>query len=161
MNFLRQFAQNLELKTTGKWMLLSLLTGCVAGLGAISFQYVNHLVEFYTLGRVAGYLPPETAGERSMALPAATFSPGLLLVVMTMGGLASGLLVYRFAPEAEGHGTDAVIDAFHNKRGRIRPVVPFVKAIASALTLGTGGSAGARDRSRKSVPESAPSSGLG
>ena len=56
--------------------------------------------------------------------------------------LASGLLVYTFAPEAEGHGTDAAIDAFHNKRGEIRGRIPIIKTIASAITLGTGGSAG-------------------
>ena len=46
------------------------------------------------------------------------------------------------APEAEGHGTDAVIDAFHNRQGRIPGKVPIIKMIASALTIGSGGSAG-------------------
>jgi len=44
--------------------------------------------------------------------------------------------------KAEGHGTDAAIDAFHNKEGVIRAHVPFVKLIASAITIGSGGSAG-------------------
>ena len=70
------------------------------------------------------------------------FQPWLLVLVMAGGGLASGLLVYTFAPEAEGHGTDAAIDAFHNKRGEIRGRIPIIKTIASAITLGTGGSAG-------------------
>ena len=42
----------------------------------------------------------------------------------------SGLLVYTYAPEAEGHGTDAAIDAYHNKRGEIRGRIPFVKTLA-------------------------------
>jgi CIC family chloride channel protein len=46
------------------------------------------------------------------------------------------------APEAEGHGTDAVIKAFHHLKGRIRRRVPLVKALASAITIGSGGSAG-------------------
>jgi CIC family chloride channel protein len=46
------------------------------------------------------------------------------------------------APEAEGHGTDAVIAAFHHKRGFIRSRVPIVKTVASAITIGSGGSAG-------------------
>jgi H+/Cl- antiporter ClcA len=52
------------------------------------------------------------------------------------------LVVYRFAPEAEGHGTDAAISAVHhNPRGvRFRAVV--VKIVASALTIGSGGSGG-------------------
>ncbi len=50
--------------------------------------------------------------------------------------------MYRFAPEAEGHGTDAMVKAFHRLGGKIRARVPFVKSIASILTIGTGGSAG-------------------
>jgi CIC family chloride channel protein len=52
------------------------------------------------------------------------------------------VIVYLVAPEAEGHGTDAMIEAFHQRGGKIRKRVPFVKIIASALTIGTGGSAG-------------------
>jgi CIC family chloride channel protein len=59
-----------------------------------------------------------------------------------VGGLISGLLVYTWAPEAEGHGTDAMIDAFHNKQGEIRSRVPYIKSVASVVTLATGGSAG-------------------
>ena len=66
----------------------------------------------------------------------------LLVLLPTIGGLISGLLVYTWAPEAEGHGTDAFIDAFHNKHGFVRARVPFIKAIASVITLATGGSAG-------------------
>ena len=54
----------------------------------------------------------------------------------------SGWLVYTYAPEAEGHGTDAAIDAYHRKGGFIRGRVPIIKTIASALTLTTGGSGG-------------------
>ena len=54
----------------------------------------------------------------------------------------AGWLTWRYAPEASGHGTDSAIDAFHNKRGEIALRVPIIKAIASAITLGTAGSAG-------------------
>ena len=66
----------------------------------------------------------------------------MLLIVPALGGLLSGFLVYTFAPEAEGHGTDAAIAAYHFKGGAIRPRVPLVKIVASAITLGTGGSGG-------------------
>ncbi|MBW2218371.1 MAG: chloride channel protein, partial [Deltaproteobacteria bacterium] len=66
----------------------------------------------------------------------------LLLILPAFGGIVSGFLVYTFAPEAEGHGTDAAIDAYHRKGGFIRSRVPFIKTIASAITLTTGGSGG-------------------
>ena len=79
----------------------------------------------------------------------------LLLVVPTVGGLLSGILVFTLAPEAEGHGTDSVIAAYHYHQGQIRPRVPLVKIVASALTLGTGGSGGAK----VPLPRFAPASG--
>ena len=66
----------------------------------------------------------------------------MLLVILPLGGLVTGWIVYTFAPEAEGHGTDAVIEAYHKRQGVIAPRVPIVKIIASAATLGTGGSGG-------------------
>ena len=59
-----------------------------------------------------------------------------------MGGLLSGLLVFTFAPEAEGHGTDSRDRRLPSKQGQIRPRVPLVKIVASAITIGTGGSGG-------------------
>jgi CIC family chloride channel protein len=77
---------------------------------------------------------------------AATMKPPgrrwFLFLAPAVGGLLTGLLIYTLAPEAEGHGTDAVIGAFHRNRGMIRGRVPFIKTIASVLTIGTGGSAG-------------------
>ncbi len=70
------------------------------------------------------------------------FRPWLLLLIPALGGLLSGLLVFRLAPEAEGHGTDAAIAAFHHRQGHIRARVPLVKLVASAITIGTGGSGG-------------------
>jgi len=56
--------------------------------------------------------------------------------------IASSSLVRFLAPEAEGHGTEKVIEAFHRRAGRIAtPVVP-VKLVATIFTLAFGGSAG-------------------
>jgi CIC family chloride channel protein len=68
--------------------------------------------------------------------------PVLLPLVPATGGLLAGILVYRFAREAKGHGVPEVMDAVITRRGVIRPRVVVVKAMASALTLGSGGSAG-------------------
>lgn len=52
------------------------------------------------------------------------------------------MIIYTTAPEAEGHGTDAAIRSFHYKQGKIRHRIPFIKTLASAITIGSGGSAG-------------------
>ena len=132
-----------DLRSHAKWVILSVAIGIVAGSGAIVFQFLTQVAGHQTLGKYAGYHPKEPAGEHSyFAEEEHEFSPWMIVVVATLGGLASGMIVYTFAPEAEGHGTDAAIEAFHNKRGEIRPRIPFVKTIASAITLGTGGSGG-------------------
>ena len=124
---------------------LAMLVGIVAGLGAILFYAATRGVEHYALGELAGYHPPvRPAGEGSPGLVSWTspFRPWLLLLGPTIGGILSGWLVYTFAPEAEGHGTDAVIAAYHNRQGQIRPRVPLIKIVAGALTIGSGGSGG-------------------
>ena len=140
---LRDAILGLDLETTGKWFILSIAIGMVAGLGAVLFQTLNQTVQHYTLTGIAGYTPREPAGEQGLFWDEKVeFSPWKLLAVIGAGGLLSGIIVYSFAPEAEGHGTDAAIDAFHHKRGFIRGRVPLVKMISSAITIGTGGSAG-------------------
>jgi CIC family chloride channel protein len=124
---------------------LSLVVGVIAGLGAIVFFTACQLIFHYTLYRLAGYSPNHPGNEPPL-LPEdpalATLVPWLIPVIPAVGGLLSGLIVFSLAPEAEGHGTDAAISSYHYHQGRIRPRVPIVKIIASALTLGTGGSGG-------------------
>ena len=126
----------------GKWALIGVLIGLVAGFGATVFYFSIQLVSNTILGGITGFFPPNPAGEA--VAPLSIAKPHFLLVPIStaIGGLIAGLLVFAFAPEAEGHGTDAAIDAFHNKGGAIRRRVPVIKTIASAFTIGTGGSAG-------------------
>ena len=95
------------------------------------------------MGRVAGYYPPSPTGEPSpFPDQAVAHSRWILFLLPGLGGLLGGALVHWFAPEAAGHGTDAAIDAYHRHNGSMRARVPLVKAIASSLTIGSGGSAG-------------------
>ncbi len=66
----------------------------------------------------------------------------MLPLVVGLGGLIAGIIVFRLAPEAEGHGTDAAIAAFHHGPRGIRTRIPLVKLVASAITIGSGGSGG-------------------
>ena len=65
-----------------------------------------------------------------------------VLIIPTIGGLIVGPIIYFFAPEAKGHGVPEVMQAILLKGGSIRPRVAFIKAIASSITIGTGGSVG-------------------
>jgi CIC family chloride channel protein len=122
---------------------LSLVVGVIAGAGAIVFFTACQAVSHVALDAVAGYRPHSPGGEPPIFRETdSAFQPWLLLLVPTVGGILSGFLVFTIAPEAEGHGTDAAIAAYHYRQGRIRPRVPLVKIFASALTLGTGGSGG-------------------
>lgn len=124
-----------------KWLFLSSLIGIIAGLSAILFTFAIDAVTHFSLGRIVGYLPPSPVGEGNRGI-VPMLRPWLLPLVTTAGGLISGIIVFSLAPEAEGHGTDAAIDAIHHKRGRIRPRIPPIKLIASAITIGSGGSGG-------------------
>jgi CIC family chloride channel protein len=124
-----------------KWLFLSTAIGIVAGLGSVVFFYAIELCTKLFLGRIVGYMPPSPVGEGSPVLvPMAR--PWLLPVVTALGGLISGLIVFNLAPEAEGHGTDAAIEAIHKKGGAIRARIPVIKLVASAITIGSGGSGG-------------------
>ncbi|HWB12924.1 MAG TPA: chloride channel protein, partial [Pirellulales bacterium] len=132
-----------RVRAQARVMALSLLVGMIAGGGAIVFFVACQLVSHVALDRVAGYRPASPGGEPPLVRDTdQTFRPWLLLLVPTVGGLLSGWIVYSLAPEAEGHGTDAAIEAYHYHQGLIRPRVPLVKIVASAITLGSGGSGG-------------------
>jgi len=127
-------------------VLLAGLVGLGAGLAAAALQALSQAVSGLTLELFAGYSPRAPSGEWSMLGELRPilggFSPGLLLVVITLGGLVSGAIVHAIAPEAEGHGTDAAIRAYHHGGAVVRPAVPLAKLVSSAVTLGTGGSGG-------------------
>jgi len=123
-------------------MLLSIGVGIVAGLGAILFDRLLVWMLHAVLETFTGYAEPR-AGAPAASL--STFPPARSLwffIIPALGGLVSGVIVYLVAPEAEGQGTDAMIESFHEKGGKIRKRVPLVKIVASALTIGSGGSAG-------------------
>lgn len=133
----------LDITRTTQWAARFVLIGLIAGLGSIIFNYLCLGGTYSFLDLIAGYHPPSPAGEPHLFPPTHTpFNRWLMLILPAIGGIFSGWIVYTFAPEAEGHGTDAAIDAFHHKGGFIRGRVPLVKTIASVLTLTTGGSGG-------------------
>ncbi len=124
-----------------KWLVISVLIGIIAGVGSILFYLAIDWATWLFLGQGVGYIPPGPGGEGQTVYNAAV-RPWIIPIACTLGGLLSGVIVFKFAPEAEGHGTDAAINSFHNKGGFIRQRIPIVKMISSAITIGSGGSAG-------------------
>ncbi len=125
-----------------KWLILGALIGIVAGLGAVLFITALEWANRLFLSVLAGYTPPSPVGEGNAAGSAHFVRPWALPLVVGLGGLISGILVFRFAPEAEGHGTDAAITAVHHSPKGIRGRVSLIKILASAATIGSGGSGG-------------------
>ena len=125
-----------------KWSVLGVVIGAVAGLGAIVFYEALVVCTHFFLNVCAGYQVPTPAGEGGLAASTSATRPWALPLIAGFGALLGAILVFRIAPEAEGHGTDAAISAVHhNPRGvRFRAVI--VKIVASALTIGSGGSGG-------------------
>ena len=119
-----------------------MLIGCVAGLGAIVFAFSLEFATRHLLEAASGYQPAQPLGEGTRTVSSGPTRAWALPLILGLGGLVSGVLVFWLAPEAEGHGTDAAIDAFHRKGGRTRLRVIPVKLVASAITIGSGGAAG-------------------
>ncbi|AEA13352.1 voltage-gated chloride channel [Thermoproteus uzoniensis 768-20] len=118
-----------------RWLVLGLLVGVVSGLAALAFYYVLKLFEGIFLVSLVGSSASGVwpSASRYYLLPASA----------ALGGALASLVIYSLAPEAEGSGTDFVIRAYHELQGRIRWIVAPVKIVATALTIGSGGSGGA------------------
>ena len=118
-------------------LVMALLVGGGAGLGAAGFRWLIFGFTWLATGH-------EQFGQQGRV--ASTHLPWLgiwfVLAVPVVGGLIYGPLIQRFAREARGHGVPEVMIAVAEDGGRIRPQVTVVKALASALCIGVGGSVG-------------------
>ena len=122
-----------ELKTNEHTIMavLGVVVGLAGGFGAVGFRY---LIDFF---QNLAYGSSEELLNVVLALPWY-----LKVWVPAAGGLVVGPLVYFFAREAKGHGVPEVMEAVALKGGVIRKRVVFVKILASAISISTGGSVG-------------------
>ncbi|MFF7140710.1 chloride channel protein [Streptomyces nodosus] len=128
--------------STARWVVPAVLIGAVAGLGAAALFGLLHLCTGWLLESVAGYRPYRTSAEGGFRTPAGSDRPWLVPLVAAGGALTATVFALWLAPEARGHGTDAAIAAAHHDPTGMRGRVTVVKLVASALTLGSGGSGG-------------------
>jgi CIC family chloride channel protein len=125
-----------------KWLLLGVTIGVISGLGAVVFYLALKYTGDFLLGYLAGYHVPTPLGEGGSRGSTGFTRPWAIPLVTTGGALLSALIVAKFAPEATGHGTDEAIEAVHTDPRAIRGRAVLVKMVASALTIGSGGSGG-------------------
>ena len=125
-----------------KWLILGIAIGIIAGLGAVVFFLTLKYAGEYLLGFLGGYQQPQAIGDGGGSAPVGFSRPWAIPLIVFGGALVSAFIVAKFAPEAEGHGTDSAIEAVHTDPRSIRGRVVLVKLIASALTIGSGGSGG-------------------
>ncbi|MBJ8342660.1 chloride channel protein [Antrihabitans sp. YC3-6] len=125
-----------------KWLVLGTVIGIVAGLGAVVFFVALTQSTQFFLEFLGGYTPPSPSGEGGHKGDSGFSRPWAIPLVVGLGGLLSGIIVFTLAPEAEGHGTDAAIEAVNKNPRMIRMRAVLVKLVASAITIGSGGSAG-------------------
>jgi CIC family chloride channel protein len=126
-----------------RWLLISGLTSIVASL-SIGLFYVLRRIAIVASAFIHGVPDPLSYIRVSDYAVLAIESNNIPAIFATIGlfSLAASIIVYTFAPEAAGGGTDAIVDAYHHEAGLVRPRVAIVKAVSSALLLGSGGSAG-------------------
>jgi len=112
-------------------IIVAIIIGVFAGFGAIGIRMMIKTISDFSF-----------SGDGSLLANIIAAPWYIKIMIPTIGGLIVGPLIYFFAPEAKGHGVPEVMQSILLKGGIIRPRVAFVKAIASAVTIGTGGSVG-------------------
>ena len=103
---------------------LGALVGAITGVVAIIFRMLINGIYFVFLN-----IPYYMGTIGWIILPA-------------LGGVFVAVIVVKYAPEAKGHGVPEVMESYVLNAGKIRYRVPFLKSVASAITIGTGGSCG-------------------
>lgn len=136
------FAALPDVRHALKWFFLAILIGTLAGVVSIVFFEVLRFAVHWFTNRAAGFYPPMPAGDPPE--PAATGEPivWMLVLVPAVGGLIAGLIVHFTRPDPQRGGTDGVLDAFHQRRGRFGLRDPVIRAVSSVVVIGSGGSVG-------------------
>lgn len=111
--------------------ILAIFIGILGGFGAVGFRFLIGAVQSFFYGSGADMLE----AVRSI-------SWYWRVLIPAAGGAIVGPLIFFFAREAKGHGVPEVMEAVTLRGGIIRKRVVLVKSLASAVSIGTGGSVG-------------------
>lgn len=126
---------NRAIPHSGLW-LLSVLVGIIAGFGAVLFRgLIGLLHNLFFLGQLSLHY---SANLHTRGSP---WGSGII-VAPVAGAAVVAFLVKNYAMEARGHGVPEVMEAIYYHKGIIRPIVAVIKSLASAFSIGSGGSVG-------------------
>ncbi|MCD6249015.1 MAG: chloride channel protein [candidate division Zixibacteria bacterium] len=133
---LTKLIRSLQLSESNLLILLSVIVGLSTSFGAIGFikliEFCNELFFGLTDQVLSSTVGITTWGGYRWWLP----------IIPAVGGLIVGPIVYNYASEAKGHGVPEVMNAVARLGSIIRPRVAVAKTVASAICIGSGGSAG-------------------
>ncbi len=126
-----QHLQHLRMTEHTFMVVVAVVIGLLGGFGAIFFRFAIRFFEGVFFGSWQYTL------NYALQLPwyIKLFAPAA-------GGLIVGPIVFYFAREARGHGVPEVMESIVLRGGAIRPRVMIAKVIASAVSIGSGGSVG-------------------
>ncbi len=128
---LKQLLEKFKLTEHSFMFVLALFIGLAAGFSAVGVRWL--------INTISGLSFPGTGSLLTNIMNTPWY---IIMIVPVIGGIVVGPIIYYLAPEAKGHGVPEVMQAILQKGGVIRPRVSLVKAVASAITIGTGGSVG-------------------
>jgi len=125
---LRQISEYWRTSELTRGIILIILVGLASGLGAVLFRW---MISGFTTVFFDG-------GETAFSFLGKYY----VIILPALGGLVVGLIIHFLAREAKGHGVPEVMLAVATQKGRIRSRVAAIKALASSICIGSGGSAG-------------------
>ena len=109
-------------------VVLAIVVGVASGYGAVFFRWLVNSVQYLSFAGVRWALP--------------WMGRYYVILVPAVGGLLVGPLIYFLARRESGHGVPEIMLAAAHQGGRMRTRVPLIKALAAAVCIGSGGSAG-------------------
>jgi CIC family chloride channel protein len=127
-------------------VLVAIACGLAGALGAVVFRFLIRSVQAAFFEGAEGLSSMLDEGVLAEAQDPLAVAQGLAwywrVAIPAAGGLVVGPLIYFFAREAKGHGVPEVMAAVALRGGVIRSRVVAIKALASAVSIGSGGSVG-------------------
>ena len=143
MDSKKQIKKNKFYTPEKKIYLYSILVGLITGSFAILFNVSLSWFESFCSTFLFGIENSHPANEYVFHFDKSLNVPRyFIIIVPAIGAFLGALIVYKISPEAQGLGTEGMIRSFHHDEGNMKKSTPFVKSIATILTLGSGGSAG-------------------